>query len=82
MSESKIDRIDEDQNTYVICVVAVDRTRFRTKKYMNFYLAVKGNREQAVLMQDHIAKVGFTTDGIRVFNDDIESITLKKKDTE
>lgn len=47
--------------------------------YKPFYMAVKGNRDQATSMQNKIAKVGFKTDSVRVFPDDIESINLKEK---
>lgn len=70
----------EAVDTYVICVVALDRSKLPKRKYKNYYLGVKGTRPQASMMQDEIAKKGFKTGDMRVFADDIESINLKTQD--
>ena len=77
MSESQTP-MDGEQTTYVICVVALDKTASTKKTYKNFYMGVKGNRDQAVLMQNQIARSGFMADSERVFPDSIESINLKE----
>jgi len=77
MSEA-LEPIEED--VYVICVVALVREALPKRVYDNFYLGVQGSREDAVVMQNTISKVGFKTGDHRVFPDDIESINLKKKD--
>ena len=70
----------EEQDTYVICVVALDRSKLPKRTYKNYYMGVKGTRKQATMMQDEIARKGFKTGDVRVFSDDIESISLKTKD--
>ncbi len=70
----------EQVETYVICVVALDRSQLPKRKYENYYMGVKGTRSQASMMQDEIAKKGFKTGDVRVFSDDIESINLKTQD--
>ena len=66
--------------TYVICVVALDRSTLPKRTFKNYYMGVAGSREQASMMQDQIAKTGFKSEGVRVFPDDIESINLKTQD--
>ena len=80
MSESQTPPTGDDQTTYVICVVALDRTASTKKTYKNFYMGVKGSREQAAEMQNQIARHGFMNDGERIFPDSIESINLKEKE--
>lgn len=71
---------EEQEETYVICVVALDRSKLPKRTYKNYYMGVKGTRKQAVMMQDEISKIGFKAEGVRVFADDIESVNLKTKD--
>ena len=71
---------DVEGVVYVICVVALDRKLLPKRVYKNFYMGIKGDREDAVLVQDRIRCVGFKAEGERIFPDDIESINLKKKD--
>lgn len=80
MTKSSTDQQATEQTTFVICVVALDRMKLPKKTYKPFYMAVKGSREQAVLMQNQIAKVGFKAGDERIFPDDIESINLKVKE--
>ena len=69
-----------EEEVYVICVVALCRELLPKRVYANFYVGVKGSRQDAVELQNTISRKGFKTGDHRIFPDDIESINLKKKD--
>lgn len=60
---------------HILCIVALENKSPR--EYKNYYLAIRGTKEEAQLMQTAIAKNGFKSDERRFFPDEIESLTIK-----
>lgn len=73
MSEEQVEAKDKK---WVIRVTTL--IQMNPPKYQNFYIGVKGDKEQAEQMKKVISRKGFQVGGERFFSDSIKSLVIKE----